>query len=109
MDQKNDEMDNLLKREKTKSSLIKQELKNITSEIKDIQSTNTNSKNNNIDKNKELLSKILNSEEDISTPNKSENKITNPKSKESNLKINNNDAQQLSGNKSNSLTEYKCI
>lgn len=66
-DQKNDEMDNLLKRERTKSNLLKQELFNITSEIKDMQSdNNTNNKNNNINKNKEVLSRILNSEEDLS-------------------------------------------
>lgn len=41
-DQKNDEMDNLLKRERTKSNLLKQELFNITTEIKDMQSDISN-------------------------------------------------------------------
>jgi len=62
-------MENFLKREKSKSIIFKQELMNTVSEIKDqniqLQNNVNNSNESNINKNKQVLNKILNSEEDL--------------------------------------------
>jgi len=62
-------MDNLLKREKSKSIIFKQELMNTVSEIKDqniqLQNNINNNNESNINKNKQVLNQILNSEEDL--------------------------------------------
>jgi len=54
------------KEKKTKSNIFKQEFMDLTSEIQDQQKELQNqAKENNVNKNKHLLSKILNSEEDL--------------------------------------------
>lgn len=120
---------NLLKREKTKSDIFKQEFKDLTSEIQDQQIELQNqAKENNVIKNKHVLTKILNSEEDlIEVPMRDiiKNNIDNNKTKKeledisipspsqlSNKKVKGTERENLhlSDTKTNSSnsTEYKC-
>jgi len=121
-----DNNDNMLKREKTKSNIFKQEFMDLTNEIQDQQKElQSQAKENNVSKNKHVLSKILNSEEDLSEvpmrdiikdnvdKNKTKKDLQNIAMQEpsdlSNKKVKGLDKDNLqSSDTKTSTTEFKC-